>query len=66
MSQIFAIMVLIVGRIFCNREPILPELVTEQITESEAEIVTEIDNEYEELIYCIEKERNIMNFPDLM
>ena len=26
----------------------------------------EIDNEYEELIYCIEKERNIMNFPDLM
>jgi len=54
MSQIFAIiaiMVLIVTRIFCNREPILPELVTEQITESEAEIVTEIvteiDNEYE-------------------
>ena len=47
MSQIFAIMVLIVGRIFCPREPIFPELVTEQITESEAEIVTEIDNEYE-------------------
>ena len=36
-------MVLIVARIFCPREPIFPELVTEQITESEAEI----DNEYE-------------------
>ena len=52
MSQIFAIiaiMVLIVTRIFCPRprEPILPELVTEPVTESEAEIVTEIDNEYE-------------------
>lgn len=47
MSQIFAIMVLIVTRIFCNREPIFPELVTEPVTESEAEIVTEIDNEYE-------------------
>jgi len=47
MSQILAIVVLIVGRIFCPREPIVPELVTEQITESEAEIVTEIDNEYE-------------------
>jgi hypothetical protein len=47
MSQIFAIIVLIVGRFFCHREHIVPELVTEQITESEAEIVTEIDNEYE-------------------
>jgi len=50
MSQIFAIMVimvLIVTRIFCPREPIHPELVTEPVTESEAEIVTEIDNEYE-------------------
>jgi len=47
MSQILAIVVLIVCRIFCPREPIVPELVTEQITESEAEIVTEIDNEYE-------------------
>ena len=47
MSQILAIVVLIVVRIFCPREPIVPELVTEQITESEAEIVTEIDNEYE-------------------
>ena len=36
MSQIFAIMVLIVARIFCPREPIFPEIVTEQITESEA------------------------------
>ncbi len=39
MSQIFAIMVLIVARIFCPREPIFPEPVTEP--------VTEIDNEYE-------------------
>ena len=47
MSQIFAIMVLIVARIFCPREPIFPELVTEPVTELEPEPVTEIDNEYE-------------------
>ena len=33
MSQIFAILLLIVNRIFCPREPVVPEVVTEQLTE---------------------------------
>jgi hypothetical protein len=37
MSQIFAIIVLIVGRFFCHREHIVPELVTEILTEEDKE-----------------------------
>ena len=46
----------------------LPSTYEEQEQEEQEEDIVpeEIDNEYEELIYCIEKERNIMNFPDLM
>ena len=35
MSQIFAILLLIVNRIFCPREPVVPEVVTEQLTEED-------------------------------
>ena len=41
MSQIFAIIVLIVGRFFCHREHIVPEVVPEVVTE----ILTEEDKE---------------------
>jgi len=37
MSQIFAILLLIVNRIFCPREPVVPEVVTEQLTEVDQE-----------------------------
>jgi hypothetical protein len=37
MTQIFAIIVLIVGRFFCHREHIVPEILTEEDKEQDKE-----------------------------